>query len=486
MDLGSNSFHAVVAMESESELVVLDRVRERVGLAEGLTDDGQLNEEVAARALACLQRIGERLKGIPKHRVRAVGTATFRDVRDGRKFLRRAQSNLGHEIETLPGKEEARLIYLGVAHSLGDDDDGRLVFDIGGGSTEIIVGRKFESQKEASVSLGCIHHSKRFFGDGTFTPKAFKRAIAAARLEIEPITEEIGIDSWKQCVGASGTILAVASIMDALRGTPGPLTPADLDELIDRMCKAGSVQKLDLPGLAEDRRTVLAGGLSILRALSQEFQVKTVGTAPGALREGLLYDLLGRLHHEDVRHRSVTALAQRFGTQNPHAEAVARTAAHMFEQVREPWDLKRRHERLLQWAAHLAEIGMSVSYSGYQRHSGYLIENSDMPGFSDERRGVLAEIVRYHRRRTRQDAFGNIEDPERRRLLRITALLRIAHRLHRTRASLEVVPVTAKAKGKKLELTFPTDWFEKHSLQQEDLEQEATWLGLWNVQLSVL
>ncbi|HPF13818.1 MAG TPA: Ppx/GppA phosphatase family protein [Planctomycetota bacterium] len=484
VDLGSNSFHLVVAVERQGELVLLDRIRERIGLAEGLTDDGQLDEFVAERALGCLQRFGERLRGIPDNRVRAVGTATFRDIRDGRRFLRRAQANLGHEIETLPGKEEARLIYLGVAHSLGDDEAGRLVFDIGGGSTEIIVGRQFESLGEASVSLGCIHHTKRFFANGELTRKAFKRAVLGARLEIEPITEAFQEHRWTQCVGASGTILAVSALLDVYANAQGVITPSGLDKLIDLLCDAGHVKNLHLEGLADDRRGVLAGGLAIVKALFEEFSIQEMRTAPGALRDGLLYDLLGRMHHEDVRFRSVVALARRFGTHHQHTENVLHTGESLFEQVREEWNLKRRHQRLLVWGIMLAEIGMSVSYSGYQRHGGYLIENSDMAGFSSERQAVLAQVVRCHRRRIRPDDFAAYEESEARKLKRMASLIRIAHRLNRIRNAPEAPPVQAQAKGKRLHLIFPTDWLEQRSLVQEDLEQEAQHLNAWEIQLS--
>ncbi len=483
VDLGSNSFHMVVAVERQGELVLVDRLRERVGLAEGLLEDGSLNEEVSDRALNCLQRFGERLKGIPKERVRAVGTATFRDVRDGRKFLKRAQKNLGSEIETLPGKEEARLIYLGVAHSLGDDEAGRLVFDIGGGSTEIIAGRKFESRGEASISLGCIHHSRQFFGDGVLSRKAFKRAILAARLEIEPITEAFKDFVWTQCIGASGTILAVAELLRTYCDGDGTVTPAALDELIDILVEAGHVDELKLSGLAEDRYQVLAGGLAIMRALCEEFQIESMGTAPGALREGLLYDLLGRMEHEDVRDRSINALVLRFGAHTEHISRVQKTADKIFVAVRAEWGLKTRHRHILRWSIALAEIGMAVSYSGYHRHGAYLIQNADLAGFSSERQSELGELVRCHRRRTREDDFEFVETEERESLLRVATVMRIAHRLHRVRSAKKKPPFEAEASSNKLTLEFPGGWLDQNSLVQEDLTQEAQRLSVWGISL---
>ncbi len=483
VDLGSNSFHLVVAEQREGELVLLDRIRERVGLAEGLNENGPIEPEVAERALQCLRRFGERLHGIPVHHIRCVGTAAFRDVEDGRDFLTRAESCLGHEIETLPGKEEARLIYLGVAHSLGDDSEGRLVIDIGGGSTEIILGRQFESKEGDSLQLGCVYQSKRFFDGGELNRKAFRRAILAARLEIAPVAEDLVGSKWKQCIGASGTVTSVAEVLRQNYGGDGTITPSGLDALIHDLCETGNVQDIALAGLREDRKGVVAGGLSILRALFHELDIEVMGTAKGALREGLLYDLVGRLQHEDVRHRSVSALAKRFSVNEAHADAVRQTADFLFEQVRKPWGLKRRHKRLLDWAADLAEVGMAVSFSRYNHHGAYLVANADMPGFSSERRDLLAELVRSHRRRTRSEAFDFIDGAERVRMLRIATILRIAHRLNRARLATAPQKVDAEAGEGFLDLKFAEGWLLESPLIQEDLQQEVQHLQLWNIRL---
>lgn len=485
VDLGSNSFHMVVAEERQGELHVLDRLRERIGLAEGLNKKGELDEEVAQRALGCLQRFGDRLHTIPKHRVRAVGTATFRNVRDGRYFLKRAQRCLGHKIETLPGKEEARLIYLGVAHSLGDDKVGRLVIDIGGASTEMIVGRRFESLQEASVSLGCILQSKKFFSSGEFSRKAFQKSILDARLELQAIAEDFQDFSWKQVVGASGTILAVETLIaNHCKRGPG-IRPETLDELIDLLCAAGHADRLQMSDLAEDRRLVLAGGLSIMRALCEEFHIESMETASGALREGLLYHLLGRLHHEDVRHRSVSALALRFRARSAHNDEVRSTAAHLFDQVEKDWELKRRHRRYLDWSCALFDIGMAVSYSNYHRHGAYIVRNSDMPGFSQEGQAVLAELLRCQRKRVRRSDFDDFDSQEQRRLQRLATLLRIARRLHRVRAEKSTPHIAVQAKGSSLRLQFPEGWIDQHALIQEDLSQEAELLKAWGIDLRI-
>ncbi len=485
VDLGSNSFHMVVAEERQGELVLLDRLRERIGLAEGLSKEGELSEEVAQRALDCLQRFGDRLRSVPKHRVRAVGTATFRKVDDGRYFLKRAQRCLGHKIETLPGKEEARLIYLGVAHSLGDDKRGRLVIDIGGGSTEMIVGRRFETLQEASVSLGCILQSQQFFAQGVFTQKAFSKAILDARLELQSIAEDFQDFAWKQVVGASGTILAVETLIaQHCKSGPG-IRPETLDELIEILCAAGHADQLKLDGLAEDRRLVLAGGLSILRALCYEFQISHMETASGALREGLLYHLLGRLHHEDVRHRSVSALALRFRARAEHNQEVHNTATNLYNQVEKAWEFKRRHRRYLDWSCALFDIGMAVSYSGYHRHGAYIVSNSDMPGFSQEDQAVLAGLLRLQRKRVRRSDFEDFDANEQRRLQRLASLVRIARRLHRVRAEEPTPHIAATAKGGSLRLQFPEDWLEQHALIQEDLGQEAEYLKAWGIDLGI-
>lgn len=301
VDLGSNSFHMVVVEETEGQPTLVDRLRERVGLLEGLRQNGEIEPEVERRALDCLARFRQRLIGLPTERVRAVGTATFRRVRDQGQFQLRAEEALGQAIEILPGREEARLVFLGVAHSLGHSSGRRLVVDIGGGSTEVVVGERFESEVEESLSIGCVSWTERFFKKGKLTAKAFARAELEARVEMEPVGAQLRARGWVEAVGSSGTILAVSGILKAQGWTDGTITSECLERLTQAMLAVGDAAELRLSGLKPDRRPVLAAGVAILRAVFAGLNVESMQPSQGGLREGLLYDLSGRLAHDDVR-----------------------------------------------------------------------------------------------------------------------------------------------------------------------------------------
>ena len=309
VDLGSNSFHLVVAREVDGRPLLVDKLRERVALAEGL-NDRQLNGVVQARALATLERMSERIKGIPRGRIRAVGTATFRKLRDRGAFLRKASAALGVEIEIVSGREEARLVYLGVAHSLGDDDGRRLVVDIGGASTECILGTRFVSTCEDSLSMGCVTWSQRFFGDGLMKRGRFEKAALAARVELEPIAGRYGPSNWDHAIGSSGTIRAVGSILKGKGWTEGEVTREGLARLQEYLEEARMPKELDLEGLRPDRREVIAGGVAVLTGVFEAFSVEVMRPSGGALREGVLHDLVGRIHHEDVREVSAAAFGR--------------------------------------------------------------------------------------------------------------------------------------------------------------------------------
>lgn len=483
VDLGSNSFHMIVAESTEGQPTVVDRLRERVGLLEGLEAQGGIDPDVEQRALDCLARFGQRLANVPPERVRSVGTATFREVRDQGRFRMRAEAALGHPIEILPGKEEARLVYLGVAHSLGDDAGRRLVMDIGGGSTEVILGERFESLREHSLSMGCVRWTQRFFRKGKLTAKAIAKAELAARMELEPVVQQLRDLGWSQTVGSSGTILAISEILNAEGWADGTVTQEGLDLLTQTLINAGDVQSLTLTGVKPDRLPVLAGGLVILRALFAGLGIEELTPSNGALREGLLYDLLGRIRHEDVRSRAVLSFASRLGVNEPQASRVMETALALFDQTDKAWSLGPDHRDLLSWAAWLHGVGLAVSFSGYHRHGAYLIEHADLPGFSREDRARLATVVQSHRKRPKLETFANFQGSWRRALPRITLLLRAAIRLRRTNNPTPTP--TAEAAGKHLSLTFPEGWLDDHPMTAADLAKEVELAGGLNLELAV-
>lgn len=484
MDLGSNSFHLVVAQEEAGEVRMVDRLRERVALAEGLEEGGGLSVEVEGRALDCLHRFGQRLGGLPAHRVRAVGTATFRKLRR-RGFREQAEEALGFPIEVLPGQEEARLVYLGVAHTLGDDSGRRLVVDIGGGSTECVLGERFESIHERSLSMGCVRWSLAHFGGGKITARRMARARMAARLQLEPIEEDFRRLGWTSCIGASGTIRATAEILRRQGWGEGPVTREGLARLEEALVEAGHSDELVLEGLDPDRRPVIAGGVAVLSAVFEGFGLESMSISKGALREGLLYDLLGRSHHEDVRARSVREFAERFGVDLEHSQRVERAALGLFDQAAPAWKLEELDRMLLSWAAQLHEVGLSISWPGHQKHGSYLVENADLRGFSRQGRDTLALLVRAHRRRPPLQELDALPKRWRKRVLRTALLLRLAVRLHRGRGAHALPDPVLSVTAGGLELCFPEGWLDAHPMTRADIEEEAELLEPLGLSLSV-
>jgi exopolyphosphatase / guanosine-5'-triphosphate,3'-diphosphate pyrophosphatase len=481
IDLGSNSFHLVVAREVPGQPAILDRLRDRVALAEGLNSDGSLDEDVAERALACLARFGQRAAGIAPDRIRAVGTATFRRIRDGGAFLERAGAVLGVPVEVLPGREEARLIYLGVAHTLGDDQGRRMVVDIGGGSTECVLGERFESDTEESLAMGCVSWSQRFFTKG-MTRKAFERGELEAARQLEPVQALLRRRGWSQSIGASGTILAVAEVLQEQGWSEGVITRKGLDRLRDHLVDVRDVKSLELKGLRPDRCGVLAGGLAILRAVFTTFELDQMGTSPGSLREGLMYDLLGRIHHEDVRGRAIQAFGVRMGIDEAQAERVSAMARHLFDACRGLWGLRDADGEILEWAAWIQGVGLSVSYTGYPKHGAYLIEHADLPGFSLADRHDLSQLVRNQRRTIKKEFLNGVG--KKKSLRRLLMLLRLAVTLHRGRGAFKIPRPAVQAGAEGVTLGFAPGWLAAHPLTEGDLAAESS--ALEPLQLSLV
>ena len=474
LDLGSNSFHLVIARrEPGGSIVVVDRLREMVRLAAGLDADNRLCPEVRARALDCLRRLGERLRELPSANVRVVGTNTLRKARDSQDFLAEAEAALNHPVEIVSGMEEARLIYLGVAQSLAQDGR-RLVMDIGGGSTEFIVGEGLEPLHKASLHMGCVSHSQVHFGDGRITRKAFDKAELAARREIEPIEAHFRELAWHAALGASGTIKAIAETLEESGWASGAITQAGLKRLRKKMIKAGSVAGLQLPGVKPERYPVFAGGVAILRAAFEALGIEEMRVADGALREGILVDLPGRLEHADPRHGSVERLAQRFHADAAQARRVADLAEHLFAQAKRPWALGEEDYWHLQWAARLHEIGLDIAYSSSHKHAAYITANTDLAGFAHDEQRRLATLVRAWRRKFPSGQIAAF--PAAQRLRYLAVLLRLAAVFHRGRRDTPLPDIDLHVDGDSIALRFPGEWLESHPLTQADLEEEAALL----------
>lgn len=476
VDLGSNSFHMVVGrVVDDTHFHIIDRLRERVALAAGLDEHHELTDKVQERALACLERFGQRLRDFPEGRVRAVGTSAMRQAGNAKAFLAQAQAALGHPIDIIAGSEEARLIYLGVSHTLSDDRGRRLVIDIGGGSTELIVGERFEPVRMDSLGMGCVGYSLRFFVDGKIRAEDFRKAEIAARLKLEPFERRYLEANWENCVGSSGTITAVDAILRANGWSDRGITAAGLRQLKKALIAAGTINKLaGLSGVQADRAPVLPGGVAILLALFEGLQIEHMAISTGSMREGLLYDLLGRIRHEDVRDQTIRQLCQRYNVDTAQAGRVERLALHCFHQVREAWGLDPEFgQQLVGWAARLHEIGLSVAFSGYHKHSAYLVANSDMPGFSRADQELLAAMLLGQRKRLTREVFAGLPNSEAELAKSLTICLRVALRLARSRSPTPLPPFTATARRGALELGFLPDWIEAHPLTFADLVEEA-------------
>jgi exopolyphosphatase / guanosine-5'-triphosphate,3'-diphosphate pyrophosphatase len=476
VDLGSNSFHMVVARMVDGTPRVVDRLRERVALGAGLDKRNDLDEDAQERALACLSRFGQRLKTMGLADVRAVGTNALRKARNAKAFLKRAQSALGHPIEVISGHEEARLIYQGVAHDLPDEASRRLVVDIGGGSTECIVGERFEILHIDSLYMGSLTWSLEFFPKGEIRKAAMAKAEIAARLEIEPIERRYRGLSWKQAIGSSGTILAVEELLRENGWSSGGITRKGLARLREAILDFRSIDDLRLKSLKEDRAPVLPGGVAILAALFDGFGIQRMDVSQGALREGLLYDLLGRIRREDVREQAIGALVQRYHADAEYVASVERTALGLLDQVKRAWDLGGDEpRRLLVWAARLHEIGTTLSYTGHHKHGAYLAANTDLRGFSHQDQQRLAALIRNHRRRIAASVLEDLPGSVAEATLRLTLLLRLAVRLNRARAPRAAPAPRAQAKERALTLAFPERWLDARPMTRADLDEEAAY-----------
>ena len=489
VDLGSNSFHMVVARRVDNEIRMVDRMRERVQLAAGLDGNQMLTEEAQERALLCLARMGQRLRDLAPARVRAVGTNTLRKARNAPEFLERAHEALGHPIEIIAGREEARLIYLGVAHFLPDDETRSLVVDIGGGSTECIVGEGSHVLEADSLHMGCVSYSLRFFPEGELRRKHLRAAELAARLELRTLERRFRSLGWDVAYGASGTINAVSSVLKQSGWTEGEITPNGLRQLRKAVLAAGHRDQLSsLPGLKSERAAVLPGGVAILQALFESLGIKELRPSRTALREGVLLDLDGRVQQKDVRENTIRRLMLQFRVDLDQAERVERTASYLLGRVAEAWgidDPEAKH--LLRWAARLHEVGLVINYTSYHKHGAYLLEHAHMPGFSNDEKERLAALVRQHRRKLTSSDLSAYAPLKRSRYVHLGVLLRLAVLLNRGRSPrpLPYFGVTPDAEPAGLLLEFPPEWLEEHPLSVEDLNVEQGLLQARGVSLRV-
>jgi exopolyphosphatase/guanosine-5'-triphosphate,3'-diphosphate pyrophosphatase len=483
IDLGSNSFHIVVAQLDQGELRTVDVMSDKVQLAAGINDKRFLTEEAKQRGLDCLSRFAQRVKDLPRDAVRIVGTNALREAKNSREFIDEAESILGTSLEIIAGREEARLIYLGVSHTLADDKGSRLVIDIGGGSTEFIIGERFEPRIMESLHMGCVSFTKRYFQDDAISPKNFKRAQTAALQELQSIKYHYKEIGWDSAVGSSGTIKAVRNACISKGYSDDKITKEALHTLRDEILSYSHSSEIDIEGLKPERQKVLPAGIAILCAAFEALDIKEMTFSEGALREGVLYDMAGRLRHEDVRDRTISAIMQRYHVDQEQADRIEQTALLAWAQIKETWQLSRKHYDMLSWAARTHEIGLTIAHSQFHKHSAYLLTHSDLPGFTTHEQLQLATLVRGHRRKFPKDEFKALPKRLQESYRRLCVLLRIAVILHRSRSKDRLPAISFSVDNKKLIIEFPEGWLEHHPLTLADLEQEADYLSNAEIKL---
>jgi exopolyphosphatase/guanosine-5'-triphosphate,3'-diphosphate pyrophosphatase len=470
VDLGSNSFRLQVGRVVGNQIYPLDGLKESVRLAAGLTADKRLDEAAQKRGLDALARFGQRLRGFSSDAVRAVATNTLRVAKNADAFLQQAEAALGFPIEVIAGREEARLIYLGVAHTLPNPQTQQLVVDIGGGSTEFIVGRNIEPIALESLYMGCVSYSLKYFPGGKVDKRAFKEAELAARREVQAIVSAFSSIGWDEAVGSSGSAKSIVDLIEENGFSAGGITREGLARLRDELIAVGDVNRLRLHGLRADRMPVLPGGLAIMSAVFKEFSLQHMVFSEGALRLGVLYDLLGRYHHDDLREATVNRFMQRYEVDRRQAARVARTAMELLHELvpmtREPG---HSDARFLSWAARLHEIGISIAHSSYHKHSAYIIANADMPGFSRRDQSLLARLVLAHRGKLERAQPLPGMAPE----WTLIFCLRVAVLLHRSREVKPPVPVKVSFTSGGFSLTIDAAALAKAPLTAAVLAEEA-------------
>ncbi len=486
IDLGSNSFHMVVARHTQGELKAIDLMSEKVQLAAGLDHTKNLSQEAQQRGLDCLSRFAQRITSLPRSAVRIVGTNALREAKNANEFMEQAERILGTPLEIIAGREEARLIYLGVSHTLADDMGKRLVIDIGGGSTEFIIGERFEPQELESLHMGCVSFSKRFFPDGEISESRFNKAKTAAMQELLSIRSRYRELGWSSCVGSSGTIKAARNALISCGFSAEAVTAEGLNALQQKLLSYDNVSDIDIESIKPERRAVLPAGIAILCGIFESLGIEELYFSDGALREGLLYDMTGRLHHEDVRERTINALVNRYHVNLHHAERIETTALVGWAQVKDSWHLEEPvYHDMLSWAARTHQIGLTIAHSQFHKHSAYLLNNSDLPGFTKLDQQLVAVLARGHRRKFPKDEFKQLPKKMQEPYKRLCILLRLAVLLNRNEGTSRLPAITFTAEGKKLILSFPDNWLEHHPLTAADLQQEADYLKVIDYKLRI-
>ena len=475
IDIGSNSFHMVVARVVGQSLQIISRHKQRVHLASGLDEQLNLDQAAIQRGLNCLAMFAERLQGFEHDNVRIAATYTLRQAQNAHVFLKRAETIIPYPIEIIPGTEEARLIYLGVAHT--QPESGRkLIVDIGGGSTELVIGEAFDTHQLASKHMGCVSYNQYYFPRGKICSKHMAAAQMAAQQKLESIASQYRKMGWSSAVGSSGTIKAIREVLIAKGHSDGIITSKRLNQLTEDILDYKSAEELDLPGLSYDRKPVFAAGVAILCAVFKSLKIDEMVYSDGALREGLLYEMEDRFRHSDIRVRTASAMAAQYHVDMDQATRVKNTAEYLYNQIEpQPGLAKSELSTLLGWGALLHEVGLSITYPGFHRHSAYLLRYCTMPGFNLEQQTVLATLVRFQRKALKLEEMPELSIYKRKHLYPLIRTLRLAVALNGQRTDEPLPAIEVKADKESWHLHLPSDWEENNKLLAADLQQEQAY-----------
>ncbi|WP_435945820.1 exopolyphosphatase [Dryocola sp. BD586] len=474
VDLGSNSFHMVIARVVDGAMQIIGRLKQRVHLADGLNAQNELSEEAMERGLSCLALFAERLQGFAAENVCIVGTHSLREAVNAEVFLKRAEQVIPYPIEIIPGNEEARLIFMGVEHT--QPEKGRkLVIDIGGGSTELVIGEDFEPILVESRRMGCVSFGQNFFPQGAITPENFRRARLAAVQKLENLSWQYRLQGWNVAMGASGTIKAAHEVLVNMGEKNGIITPERLEMLRDEVLKFKSFGSMSLPGLSEERKAVFVPGLAILCGVFDSLAIRELRLSDGALREGVLYEMEGRFRHQDIRIRTAQSLADQYHIDSDQARRVLETTEHIYRQweVQNPKLANPQMAALLKWSAMLHEVGLNINHSGLHRHSAYILQHSNLPGFNQEQQMLIASLVRYHRKGIKIDDLPRFTLFKKKQFLPLIQILRLGVLLNNQRQATSTPPtLVLETDENHWTLRFPHDWFSQNTLVLLDLERE--------------
>lgn len=477
VDLGSNSFHLLVARFDNGFLETVDREKDMVQLAQGLQPDGNLSEDARERALNCLNRFSERLRDIPDAQVRVVGTKTLRDADAAGDFLVAAEQALGHPIAIISGFEEARLVYSGLSHSVINDNNQRLVIDIGGASTEFVIGCDHSPELLESLDFGCVALTREFLSDG-ITRKSINAAYIAVCARIQYIRATYVQHGWDLVYGTSGTMRAIAELTQAEDGG-AVIQAASVKRLVDHLKADGCINE---GGFSKQRRAVLPAGIIILNAIFDELDIETLHVADATLKEGLIFDTVGRLGEDDIRNRAVEKLQQQYRVDTQHANRVSHLALHLWRQIDGPVLPGASRTKLLNWAAELHEIGLGISHSGYHHHGNYILRFSDLAGFGRYEQHLLAELVGCHRKKI-AGKFDKLDKRAVDAMMPLLICLRIAIILNRGRDGIDS-SVEITLHDQNIALNFLENWLDEQPLTRSGLEQESRYLNAIGFQLT--